>query len=421
MYGKASVFWAVLLACLIGVASSPQAGERLRMLCVTHPWTDFMKKVLPEFEKENNCTVQVEVYAEDQLTHKLTVEFAAGGAGVDVFMTRPLQDARMMKKNGWYVDLGPLARGDADYDFEDFNPGAVASTTVDGFLTAIPLITEMEVLYYRKDILKEKGIAVPTTLDELMAAAEKLTDRAGGFYGFACRGQRSPLVTQFSSFLYGFGGDFQNDAGDSLLNTPEFAAAVEYYGTILNKYAPEGILNMSWPQVIAVYNQGKLAFFSDASSLYSNVLDPAKSEYADRTGVAVFPKGPKAHKTYDITAWALSMYANSSNKDLAWKLISFLSDKKNTIYLQGDGMTQLARGSAWTDPAGTKNFPADWVEAVKASGPIGIGHDRPQVTAVSEARDIIGEAVAASIEGKDFRPALTEAHRKFQELIDREK
>ncbi len=414
-------WWMPALAALLLVATAARSGEQLRMVCVTHPWTDFMKKVLPEFEKANNCSVQVEVYAEDQLTHKLTVEFAAGGAGVDVFMTRPLQDARMMKQNGWYLELGPLAKPDAEYDFADFNAGAVASTTVGGFLTAIPLITEMEVLYYRKDILKEKGVAVPTTLAELEAAAAKLTDRDKGVYGFACRGQRSPLVTQFSSYLYGFGGDFQDAKGDSALGTPEAAAAIEYYGGMLRKYAPEGILNMSWHQIIAVYNQGKLAMFTDASSLYSNVMDPAKSAYADKTGVAVFPAGPKAHKTYDITAWALAVYTKSAKRDLAWKLVKFLTDKKNTIYLQGEGMTQCARASAWKDPAGTKKFPADWVEAVAASGKIGVGHDRPQVTAVSEARDIIGEAVAVSIEGKDFRSALKEADRKFQDLINREK
>ncbi|MCL2001138.1 MAG: extracellular solute-binding protein, partial [Planctomycetes bacterium] len=217
------------------------------------------------------------------------------------------------------------------------------------------------------------------------------------------------------------GGDFQTSSGDSALNTPEFAAAVDYYGKMLHDFAPEGIHNMSWQQIFPVYNQGKLAMFSDASSLYAGALDPAQGPYADRTGVAVFPAGPVAHKTYDITAWGLAISHQSTKKDLAWKLVSFLTNKKNTIFLQGEGMSQGARASAWQDPEGVKKFPPDWVAAVKASGPIGVGHDRPQVTAVSEARDIIGEAIAVSIGGRDFKPALAEAHRRFQEIIDREK
>ncbi|MCL2001184.1 MAG: extracellular solute-binding protein, partial [Planctomycetes bacterium] len=182
----------LLLSCFLFIIGAPcaKSGETLRMLCVTHFWTNFMQSILPEFEKAHGVKVQPEVYAEDQLTHKLSVEFAAGGTDVDVFMTRPLQDARMMWRNGWYVDLLPLAQKEPDYDFADFNPGAVASTSVDGHLIAIPLITEMQILYYRKDILKEKGVPVPTTLDELRAAAQKLHDPANGFYGFACRGQR---------------------------------------------------------------------------------------------------------------------------------------------------------------------------------------------------------------------------------------
>ncbi len=58
---------------------------------------------------------------------------------------------------------------------------------------------------------------------------------------------------------------------------------------------------------------------------------------------------------------------------------------------------------------------------IKKSGPLGVGHDRPQVTSVTEARDIFGEVLAVSIEGKDFRAAAKEADQKFQAMIDREK
>ena len=60
--------------------------------------------------------------------------------------------------------------------------------------------------------------------------------------------------------------------------------------------------------------------------------------------------------------------------------------------------------SVWDDPAGTASFPADWVKAVAASGD-GRGYDRPLVTAVTEARDIIGGAVVTAIEGGDFTAA----------------
>jgi multiple sugar transport system substrate-binding protein len=55
------------------------------------------------------------------------------------------------------------------------------------------------------------------------------------------------------------------------------------------------------------------------------------------------------------------------------------------------------------------------------SGPIGIGRDRPAVTAVGESRDIIGEVVVAAIEGKDINPVAERANTLFQQILDREK
>ncbi|MCL2000714.1 MAG: sugar ABC transporter substrate-binding protein [Planctomycetes bacterium] len=413
---------ALAAVTLLAVTAQPlRSGETLRMVCVNHLWTEYVRTIIPEFEKEHNVRVEVESYVEDVLTQKIAVEFASGVSTIDVFTSRTLQDVRLMTKNGWYVDLRPLAEKEPGYDLDDFNPGAMATVTIDGFLTSIPTITEMEVLYYRKDLLQEKGVAVPTTFQELQAAAEKLTDRARDISGFASRGQRNPMVTQFSSYLYGFGSDFQDQNGNSAINTPEFLEAVDFYGTMLRKYGPEGVHNMSWPQIVAIYNQGKVAMFTDASSLYGNILDPSKGPFHDKTGVAVFPAGPRAHKTFDVTAWSLAIYSGSKNQDLAWKLVNFLTNKENSIRIQGEGMNPGARLSAWSSPAGTRNFPAEWAEVIKKSGPLGVGHDRPQVTSVTEARDIVGEVLAVSIEGKDFRATAMEAHRRFQTLIDREK
>ena len=154
----------------------PYAGTTLRMVGANHPWQVAITPLLADFEAETGIKVEFESYGEDQLNQKLTTEFTAGGSDIDVFMQRPLQEARVMQMNGWYEDLTACV-SDPDYDFEDFAAGAVGTETVNGVLTGIPIVTEQEVLYYRKDLLEEAGLAVPTTLDELKAAAEALTDR----------------------------------------------------------------------------------------------------------------------------------------------------------------------------------------------------------------------------------------------------
>lgn len=128
----------------------PYAGTTLRLVGANHPWQEAITPLLPQFEELTGIKVNFEAYGEDQLNQKLTTEFTAGGSDIDVFMQRPLQEARVMQMNGWYEDLTNCV-SDPAYDFADFAAGAVGTTTVNGVLTGVPIVTEQEVLYYRKD------------------------------------------------------------------------------------------------------------------------------------------------------------------------------------------------------------------------------------------------------------------------------
>jgi len=97
--------------------------------------------LLKDFEGRTGIKVNLEAYGEDQLTQKLTTEFTAGGSDIDVFMQRPLQEARQYVQNKWYADLNPfvkdLAKTPADWNFRDFQSGAVGTELVKGQLTGI--------------------------------------------------------------------------------------------------------------------------------------------------------------------------------------------------------------------------------------------------------------------------------------------
>lgn len=405
----------------VAAQDQPYKGTTIRLVLANHAWTDAIVPFLPDFEAETGIKIEYEAYGEEQLNQKLNTEFVAGNAGIDVFMTRPLQEGSHMELNGWYEDIRPYAEADAEYDLADFTESSRSAVTFNDVMTAIPLVTEQEILYYRKDILEEKGIAVPTTLDELYAAAEKLNDPANNFYGFVARGQRSPLVTQFSSFLYSYGGDwFDKETWTATINTPEFLEAVEMYSGLLKNFGPPGVLNMHWAQCIGVFNAKQVALYTDASSLYPNLLDPTKSDVAAVTGVAKFPAGPEGSVMYDITAWGLAIYKDSPNKEAAWEFIRWATNKEMTTFIQGEKAQQCARTSVWNDPAGVAAFPADWAQAV-AESVGGRSYDRPQLTAVTEARDIIGGVVVTAIEGGDYTSAANAANEQFQQLLDMEK
>jgi multiple sugar transport system substrate-binding protein len=406
-----------------GSGSKPYAGTTLRVLLAVHPWADAIKPLLADFQQQTGITVKIESYGENQLTQKLTVEFVSGSSDIDVFMTRPLQEARLFVKNNWYTDLNTYVKDaqktPASYASGDFLPRATSTVTIKGTLSSIPIVVEHEVLYYRKDLFQQAGLHVPATLDELQQDAAKLTI-PGKQYGFIARGMQAAAVTQLSSYLYSEGGDwFDPTTHKATLNSPAAIAALTLYGKLLHDYAPAGTLNMNWPQAAAVFAQGKVAMYTDADALYSNILDPTKSQVADKTGIAPFPAGPAGSVPYSVCSWGLAMSATAPHKDAAWEFIKWATNPQTTLKIQGKGSVPEARASIYQQPAGIASFPKDFISTSQAEAS-GRQYDRPYMIQVVQARDIIGTAIVASIEGKDVTAAAQQANTQLQALLDKE-
>lgn len=410
-----------LLAVLIPVSlSAPKKVPTLRVVLANHPWTDAIKPLLPEFEKTYGIKINFESYEENQLTPKLTVEFTSGTSSIDVFMTRPLQEGRLFFKNKWYQHLNSyIERSDsADWNWKDYPESAVKAVTLDGKVYSIPLVTEWQVVFYRKDLFEKAKIAPPTTFEELEAAAKALHNPAADIYGIVSRGQRAAAVTQFSSYLYGFGGDFIKD-GRCVLDTPEAIKAFKFYGKLLHDYGPPGVTNMSWPQAQALFASGKAAMWTDASVLIPPLLDPSKSKIHDKLGIAVFPAGPAASRPFMVIPWSLSMANQSKNKNLAWTFIKWATSPEITKKAQLAGNT-MSRTSVWSDPEVLAKIHPDMALTMKKTGPIATPYDRPLMTAVVEARDAIGEVIVKAIESggtADIEAAAKAATKKVNDLL----
>jgi multiple sugar transport system substrate-binding protein len=407
-----------------GSGSEGGEGSSSNVVKVTlanHVWTENIKKALPEFEKQSGLKVEITQLGEDQLSDQYNVKLNAGSADIDVMMYRPLQEGKLFAKNKYLADISDKVKSDSGWDWSDFQQGPVKSTTYEGKVVGVPLITEQEVLYYRKDLLKKAGIAnPPATLDELKSAAEKIAAQNPGIAGFVARTGKSAAVTQFSSFLYSFGGDFIDDSGKATINTDAAKQAYAFYGGLIKDYGPKNVsTDMSWPEAMAIFTQGKAAFYTEADSLYANATDPAKSKVSDTVGFAPFPAGPAGSKAYNVPSWALGVNAASKNQANAWKFIEWATSKDQTLANQKAGVPG-ARQSVWANPEGTATYPKDLADAIAVSTKTGVGHDRPLVVKVPEAREIVGQPIVDAITGKDAAASADQAQQAFQTLLDDE-
>ncbi|MCQ9162656.1 MULTISPECIES: ABC transporter substrate-binding protein [unclassified Arthrobacter] len=404
-----------------GGGGGGKASNTVRVTLANHVWTDGIKAAIPEFEKASGLKVELTQLGEDQLSDQYNVKLNAGSDEIDVMMYRPLQEGKQFAKNTYLADLTAHVTSDASWDWKDFQPGPVTASTFEGKVVGVPIITEREVLYYRKDLLEAAGVAVPKTMAELEAAAKKISGANKGIAGFVARTNKSAAVTQFSSFLYSFGGDFMDESGKSSIATPEAKAAYAFYGGLINKYGPANVsTDMSWPEAMAIFTQGNAAFYTEADSLYKNATDAAKSKVADKVGFAALPAGPAGAKPYNIPSWGLAINSASGNQENAWKFIQWATSKERTLAAQKAGVPG-PRSSVWADADGTSTYPKDLAQAIAFSAEHGVGHDRPLVIAVGKAREIVGGPIVTAITGGDSAAAATAANDAFQKFLASDK
>ena len=76
----------------------------------------------------------------------------------------------------------------------DFHAGEWEGTHAEGRQYGVPLLTNPEVLFYRKDMFDACGVEPPTTTDQLLAAARKLHAPREKTYGISWTGARGTPV-----------------------------------------------------------------------------------------------------------------------------------------------------------------------------------------------------------------------------------
>jgi len=139
--------------------------------------------------------------------------------GPDVFEVQSADLARIGAGQ-----LAPLNDLFSDEVLADFSETAMQRVTVDDTIYSIPMIIDPQLFYYRKSALEEAGLPVPTTMDELIAAAAALdTGRVKGLY--LGNDQIGPPWTTYAS-TYAAGADLV-DGGSPAFNTPDNVTMLE--------------------------------------------------------------------------------------------------------------------------------------------------------------------------------------------------
>ena len=165
-------------------------------------------------------------------------------------------------------------------------------TTIDGKVMAIAFMGNGQHLFYRKDILEKAGVAVPTSYDEMLAAAQAIKDAGLMEYPLAAADKPGwDLAAEFVNMYLGTGDEFfapgsaelaiDNDNGRKVLET------MRAMTTFMN---PD-YLTYDANEISKVWDAGNVAMMNQWGSLAGAAIDPATAnpDVAANTGFAPAP------------------------------------------------------------------------------------------------------------------------------------
>ena len=391
-------------------------GTEIRFVQGLQPWQKAVEPLIPEFEQRTGIKVNLEALPEDQFRQRLQVEMTAGSEDIDVFMSSVQNDGARFAQAGWYEDLKPYVENASltapDYNFADFSKSVLDGHTFEGKLSALPIQLEVQMLFYRKDLLKAAGFdAPPATLEELETIAAKTTSK--DVFGFSSRGKRAAAVTQLTSFLRNHGADYMTADGKAAFSSPEGIEALKTYGKLVREYGPSGGTNNSWEELLALFQSGRLAMWPDNSGQAAAVRDPKAVAFADQVGYAPMPAGPEG-SAQTFFGWGAGVSSASANKGASWLFLQWLTGPEVVGKLQAQGIPG-GRQSVEFGPG----VPADFVKAFRSS----LAEAKPQlpaVKAVPQVRDVIGDVIVTSIQGGDVDQAAKSAAKEFDRIVGSE-
>src|SRR3984957_14215326 len=131
------------------------AGTKLEVILAKGPRGDNLQKYIKEFTELTGIEVESEQIPEQQHVQK-----------------------RQFEKAGWLADLTGFMKEPnlttPDLVDSDFSAAGLQYARNDkGEMHSLPWSVDYFILYYNKELFQKKGVAVPKTLDEMLAAAEK--------------------------------------------------------------------------------------------------------------------------------------------------------------------------------------------------------------------------------------------------------
>ena len=194
--------------------------------------------------------------------------------------------------------------------------------------TSVPLYGLAYGLYYNKAMFKDAGLTPPTTWEEMVAAAKKLT--TGDKHGFALA---AGSYTENSHFAFinaaQNGADFFDAAGKPTFTSDGVVNGIARYLDLMQSDKVVDPGNAQYDNATKAVNDfanGKAAMMLSQSNANSSIASQGMKD--DAFGVVAFPAPAGGKDVATMVAGInMSIFKNTKNKDAALQFVKFMTSE----------------------------------------------------------------------------------------------
>ncbi|HIU76774.1 MAG TPA: sugar ABC transporter substrate-binding protein [Candidatus Pelethocola excrementipullorum] len=210
---------------------------------------------------------------------------------------------------------------------------ATRMCSIDNKLYCLPQYITTDISWCNTQMMGEKGIEVPKTLEEFMENCETYADPANGTYFYSLRGGGGSMENLFDFiFTYADQDSLFDEEGNCVLTEPVFAEAMDLYASIYwNGWTSKDSVTNSFKEMVAEFGSKTSMYIShNSSSLaehkknlgdgnFENVIAPANNN------------GNVVTKNLSFTGY--SVMEDAKNKEGAIAFIEYLVSAEGASYL----------------------------------------------------------------------------------------
>jgi multiple sugar transport system substrate-binding protein len=225
---------------------------------------------------------------------------------------------------GHLMDLTAVAN-DLKGDFVGMQRDAYV--TVGGRIYGIPWWSETRVLFYHKDLLDKAGVRPPTTWDEWVESAKKLT--TGDQYGFAVNMDGTWPGQLWVPLGISNGGRIIDKSGNVVADSPQMMEALQFVTDFYSKHKtmPPATPTYKSNDIVQLFTLKKVAMLVYNGELLQSI-EQTNPGLLGTVGAVTLPVNKRGQVSRSfLGGFDLFVFAKSANPDGATALLRYLYDK----------------------------------------------------------------------------------------------